>query len=105
MQAQLEGERGAAEALLAASREEAERIRRDGEERLKQIVVDAQEAARRESEDRARDRTSRVRAATQRWVTEAERQALELVESALDVCCGDEPGRDETDAGGGEGAA
>ena len=42
-----------------------------------------------EVEDRARDRVSRARAATQRWVESAEQAAQGALDDALDICCGD----------------
>ena len=78
----------AAEARVKGAQEEAARIRAEGGEHLKQWVLDAQEQALREAEDKARDRVSTVRARTQRWVEEAEEAARGAVDDALDLCCG-----------------
>jgi vacuolar-type H+-ATPase subunit H len=69
------------------SRAQAARIRSEGEERLKHWVLEAQDQALREAEDRARDRISDVRARTQRWVETAEEAARSAVDDALDLCC------------------
>lgn len=68
---------------------EGERIRREGEERLKRVVIEAQETALREAEGRQRDRVSRTRARIQRWVQEAEEAARQTLDEALDLCCGE----------------
>jgi hypothetical protein len=62
---------------------EATRIRREGEERLARLVMDAEGQALREAEDRARDRVSAVRKAIEHWVDGTEAGAGALVEEAL----------------------
>lgn len=69
--------------------EEAARIRRAGEERLQRVLVEAQEAALREVEARARERVNAARSAVTRWVDASERAATAAVDDALDLCTGE----------------
>ncbi len=72
-----------------AAGDEAARIRREGQERLEHVLVDAQESAMREAEARARERVNDARSAVGRWVDEAERAADAALDEALDICCGE----------------
>lgn len=84
---QRDASRRGAEARLLAAREEAARIRQDGEARLKDVLVEAQARAWKEAEARARDRVSGVRARTERWVDQAEEAAGQALADALGLCC------------------
>jgi hypothetical protein len=68
--------------------EEALRIRRVGEEALSDEVLGAEAAALREALDEARDRVSRTRRETERWIDETERRAAALLERAVDLVTG-----------------
>ena len=74
---------------MRTATDEAARIRREGQDRLQHVLVDAQQAAMREAETRARERVNETRAAVSRWVDEAEHAAEAAVDEALDLCCGD----------------
>ena len=81
-------ERAADEEVRAASvieeaEGEAARLRAQGEERLQQVVLDAERQATREAEAKARDRISEVRVRTQRWIEAAERAAQSAVDDAV----------------------
>ncbi|MHC5010874.1 MAG: V-type ATPase subunit subunit G family protein [Planctomycetota bacterium] len=79
--------REAARRRVDEAEADAARIRREGEARLRQILLDAQEAARREAEDRARDRVSSARIKTQHWVDQAEAALQDALDDALNLCC------------------
>jgi vacuolar-type H+-ATPase subunit H len=81
----LESARREARERVERAEREAERVRREGEERLRQVLLDAQEEARRTAEDRARDSVSRARVAVQRWIERAEGASGEAVEAALEL--------------------
>lgn len=85
----LEAESTRAEEERARAGEEAERIRREGRQRLERVLLDAQEEALREAERRARERVNAVRSRGQRWVDEAEQAARSALDEALDLCCGE----------------
>ena len=80
-----EAEKASEEARPAG--DEAARIRREGQARLEQVLVDAQEAAIREAETRARERVNEARSKVTSWVDEAERAADAALDEALDVLC------------------
>jgi hypothetical protein len=81
----LEEARGVAAARVEAAGAEAARIRMEGEERLRDVLLGAQEEARRTAEDHARDRVSEARVAVQRWVEAAETTSARVLEEALDL--------------------
>jgi len=87
--ARLEQARVEANAHLDQAREQAERLRREGEERLREVVVSAEREARRLSEDRARDLVSAERVRAARWAAAAESESEPRVEEALRLLCGE----------------
>lgn len=89
LRAHLSDAASAAKARVTEADEQAGRIRREGEERLKRLVLDAEEQALREAERAARDRISGVRVQTQRWVEQAEEAARQTLDDALDLLCGE----------------
>jgi vacuolar-type H+-ATPase subunit H len=89
LRASVDDAAAAAKARVGEADGEAERIRREGEERLKRLVLEAQEQAMREAERQARDRISDVRVRTQRWVEQAEEAARDTLDDALDLLCGE----------------
>ena len=86
---EIEAEAAKTETQVRDAGEEAERIRREGTERLERVLVDAQESAMRAAEAEARERVNAARSAVGGWVDEAARAAETAVDGALDVCCGD----------------
>jgi hypothetical protein len=80
-----------AEATLAAARAEAERIRREGEERLKGAVLEGQREALRTVADRARDRVSEARRDVAAWVEASERHVIALVAAGVARVVGTAP--------------
>jgi V/A-type H+-transporting ATPase subunit G/H len=79
----VEDARQEGEARVAEARSEAERVRRQGEERLKEAVHEGQQEALREVEDRSRDRVGDARREVSRLVDEAEGRIQPLVEQAV----------------------
>jgi hypothetical protein len=68
---------------VAQARAQAERLRTDGEAKLRETVVRAEREARRTSEDHARDLLSAERIRAARWAEAAEAEAEARVEEAL----------------------
>ena len=81
----LAAEEAAAQRTVDDAEAEATRVRREGEARLKQVVLDAEQAAMRESEARERDRVSEQRVRVQQWIEQAERAAEASVAAAVEL--------------------
>ena len=90
--AQTAAAEAAAEDLLGDARAEAERVRREGEQALREAVVAAERDALRAVESRARDRVSASRHAVTRWIESAEEEATRQLDEALARICGLERG-------------
>jgi len=65
---------------------QAEALRKEGEDRLGLLVLDAQRQAIRAVESAARDRISTARIQVQHWIDEAEEAAQEALQEALHLC-------------------
>ena len=76
---------------LEAARVEAERMRAEGESKLRDVLLAAEREASRTAEDHARDRVSAARVAWNRWVDAAEVARPTAVEEALARLCGEAP--------------
>jgi vacuolar-type H+-ATPase subunit H len=79
---------------LEAARADAERVRREGEAALQEVVLEGEHEALRDVQGRARDRVSEARKQVRAWIDEAERAAQEALGAALDVLCAP-PGPEE----------
>lgn len=75
--------RTAALASLDAARDEADTIRRRGEQALEAVVLEAEQEAVRTVEDEARDRASRARRSLNQWLEAAEQRLPDLVAQAV----------------------
>jgi len=87
-------ERNAAGTATAAARldeaeTEAARIRREGEETLKQAVLDGEREALADVETHQRDKISAARRAVEAWIQRAESASSEAVAAALDLLVSD----------------
>lgn len=74
---------------LAEAQAEATRIRADGEDALKQAVLDGEHEALREVESRTRDRVSAARCEVTSWINRAEESAQAAVDEAMAILCGE----------------
>ncbi len=83
------GAREAAEATRADAEADAARIRREGDEALKQAVVDGEREALRDVESQQRDKVSEARRAVEAWIGTAEEAAERAIPGALDLLCTD----------------
>lgn len=86
--------RTAADAQRAEAEAEAARIRSEGEEALKQAVLEGEREALREVETEQRDRVSDARRAVETWIQQAEAASSRAVDAALDLLVG-APSHDE----------
>ena len=66
----------------------AERTRTDGEQALREAVLQGERDALREVESRARDRISAARRSTEAWIQAGETASEEAVSRAVDLICG-----------------
>ena len=79
------GALAAADEQRAAAEAEAARIRSEGEEALKQAVLDGEHEALRDVETRQRDKVSQARRAVEAWIQAAEEASSRAVTAALDL--------------------
>ena len=84
--------RESAETLRAEAQAEAARIKREGEEALKQAVLDGEREALRDVESRTRDAVSAARVEVESWINRAEEAARATIDDALAILCGETPG-------------
>ena len=77
--------------LEASIREEADRIRTEGEARLKEVVRQAQQDALRAAETRANARESQARKDVQAWIEASEAELAKLADEILEEWVGAAP--------------
>ncbi|MDJ0523613.1 MAG: hypothetical protein QNJ90_16200 [Planctomycetota bacterium] len=77
--------RAAADAHRAEAEAEAANVRREGEEALKQAVLDGEREALRDVETAQRDKVSEARRAVETWIRDAEEASTRAVAEALDL--------------------
>lgn len=70
---------------LEKAESDARRTREEGEQRLKQVVLDAERQAVRDVEAKARDRVSETRVRIQRWIDATEREAETALQRAMEL--------------------
>ncbi len=75
----------AAEAQLAQGNADAARIRAEGEEALKQAVIDGEHEALRDVATRQRDKVSDARIAVEAWIGAAEEAAARALDDAVNL--------------------
>jgi regulator of protease activity HflC (stomatin/prohibitin superfamily) len=80
-----------AAARVAQAEGEASRVRAEGEARLREVLLAAEQEAVRHLEAEARDRVSGARVRVQRWVEDAEAASGALLEETLDLIAGTRP--------------
>ncbi len=85
----LQGAQGDAQARLAAARAEAKRIREEGEQKLRDIVIEGEREALRQVEAAGVDAVSEARLAVRRWIDDAESRMDELLVAAMALLCGE----------------
>lgn len=83
MRVRLAAAREAAEARLEAAKEKAAEVERMGKDELRQAVVDAEQDAIRDVEQRAIDRVSEARRLVEDWVRRCEASIDDIVAEAL----------------------
>ncbi len=93
--AQLQGAREASQQRLEEASAQARRIRAEGEERLREVVIAGEQEALREVEAAGRDAVSEARLAVNRWIEGAESRMDELLVRAMTLLCGEKPAPSE----------
>ena len=73
---------------LEESQAAAERVRTEGEQTLREAVLQGEREALREVESRARDRISAARRSTEAWIQASETASEQAVARAVDLICG-----------------
>jgi len=86
---QLQDARDAAQKRLGDARLEAQTIRSEGEQKLRDVVIEGEKQALREVESAGTDAVSDARLAVNRWVEGAESRMDELLVLAMALLCGE----------------